>query len=169
LLATPSGLASPAPWLGFVTALVILVSQPEPDRRALLSATHEDRFSALLIFAAMCGAQLAAVVEFGYAGKSGLRLAPWAWIIGMLISTIGLALRLRAIHVLGVYFTATVAVRAEQPVIRTGPYRWIRHPSYTGAMMTALGVIVALGLHAAQAQRIAVLSHVRFPGHERSE
>jgi protein-S-isoprenylcysteine O-methyltransferase len=145
LAGAPGRLASPAPWLGFVTAFVILVSQPEPDRRALLSASHADRYSALLIFATMCAAQLVAVVEFGYSGALAARYAAWMWIAGAIVASIGLALRLRAIHVLGKSFTATVAVREDQPVVCSGPYRWIRHPSYTGAMLTALGVILALG------------------------
>jgi protein-S-isoprenylcysteine O-methyltransferase Ste14 len=27
-------------------------------------------------------------------------------------------------------------------VVTSGPYRWIRHPSYTGALLTLLGILV---------------------------
>lgn len=40
---------------------------------------------------------------------------------------------------LGRYFTAVVAVQEAQPVVESGPYRWVRHPSYTGALIAALG------------------------------
>jgi protein-S-isoprenylcysteine O-methyltransferase Ste14 len=26
--------------------------------------------------------------------------------------------------------------------MRTGPYRWIRHPSYTGSLLTILGILL---------------------------
>ncbi len=55
--------------------------------------------------------------------------------------------------VLGRYFTHTVMVGADQPVISTGPYRVLRHPSYTGVMMAALGI----GLAAANWAGLAVI------------
>jgi protein-S-isoprenylcysteine O-methyltransferase Ste14 len=47
--------------------------------------------------------------------------------------------------VLGRYFTRDVATREGQRVVESGPYRWIRHPSYTGILMTAAGFGLALG------------------------
>jgi protein-S-isoprenylcysteine O-methyltransferase Ste14 len=37
----------------------------------------------------------------------------------------------------------TIRVHAGQTVIEVGPYRYIRHPSYTGALITLVGL--ALG------------------------
>jgi protein-S-isoprenylcysteine O-methyltransferase Ste14 len=45
---------------------------------------------------------------------------------------------------LGRYFTANVRVQADQPVIDAGPYRLVRHPSYTGGMIMYLGTGLAL-------------------------
>lgn len=56
----------------------------------------------------------------------------------------GIALRFYAITVLGAFFTTTVAVTPNQTVIETGPYRLIRHPSYTGFLMTWLGFALSL-------------------------
>ena len=59
--------------------------------------------------------------------------------LGMLLVYMGIALRLYAILVLGTSFTTTVAIAPEQRVIEAGPYRFIRHPSYTGLLITLLG------------------------------
>lgn len=59
--------------------------------------------------------------------------------LGILLIDAGIALRLYAIIVLGAFFTATVAIAPEQPVIEAGPYRLIRHPSYTGLLLILLG------------------------------
>lgn len=59
--------------------------------------------------------------------------------LGILLVYVGMALRLYAIKVLGTSFTTTVAVAAEQSVVEAGPYRLIRHPSYTGMLITLLG------------------------------
>lgn len=46
---------------------------------------------------------------------------------------------------LGEYFTGDVRARSDQPVVRSGPYRLVRHPSYTGGMMIFTGIGLALG------------------------
>ncbi len=57
----------------------------------------------------------------------------------------GSLLRRYCFRTLGKYFTGTVTVSADQPVIDRGPYRWIRHPSYTGGIAMFLGIGVACG------------------------
>lgn len=44
----------------------------------------------------------------------------------------------------------------DQAVIERGPYRWVRHPSYTGLLMTLAGIGLALGNWAALAMLIVV-------------
>lgn len=54
----------------------------------------------------------------------------------------GFLLRQYAIMTLGHLHTMNVTTRADQPVVEAGPYRWIRHPSYAGAMLTAAGILL---------------------------
>ena len=62
--------------------------------------------------------------------------------IGLALMVAGLALRWYSILELGQSFTVDVMTRDGQKVVTSGPYRWIRHPSYTGALLTLLGVVV---------------------------
>jgi len=62
---------------------------------------------------------------------------------GMLIA--GSIFRQYSIRALGKYFTPEVVVKADQPVIEEGPYRWIRHPAYSGAFIMFAGIGMALG------------------------
>lgn len=64
--------------------------------------------------------------------------------LGTLLMYAGIALRLYAITVLGRYFTTSVAVEASQQVVEDGPYRLIRHPSYTGLLIILLGFGLSL-------------------------
>src|SRR5215212_6644570 len=57
----------------------------------------------------------------------------------------GAALRWYAIFYLGRYFTIDIRVAGDQRVVDTGPYRFIRHPSYTGAFMQFLGLALCMG------------------------
>ena len=58
---------------------------------------------------------------------------------------LGLGLRVWSIAALGGDFRTTVEVEPGQPVVSTGPYTWVRHPSYTGLLLIAAGLGVAGG------------------------
>ena len=62
------------------------------------------------------------------------------FLLGLLFILLGVALRWYAIGVLGSYFTRDVVVSGNQEVIQRGPYRFIRHPAYSGTFLTMLGV-----------------------------
>jgi protein-S-isoprenylcysteine O-methyltransferase Ste14 len=70
--------------------------------------------------------------------------------LGVFLFVAGGALRLWPIFVLGRRFSALVAIQEGHALVTTGPYRWIRHPSYLGALVNAAGWILvfrsALGL-----------------------
>ena len=64
---------------------------------------------------------------------------------GASLILLGSLLRRYCWRTLGEYFTGDVRARAEQPVISSGPYRLVRHPSYTAGMMMFIGIGLALG------------------------
>jgi protein-S-isoprenylcysteine O-methyltransferase Ste14 len=65
--------------------------------------------------------------------------------IGTCLMLLGIALRWYSASILGKYFTFDVAIQSGQVLVEVGPYRYIRHPSYTGALVTLLGFGLALG------------------------
>ena len=54
-------------------------------------------------------------------------------------------LRWYAIIYLGRFFTVNVAIAADHRLIDGGPYRFVRHPSYSGALMVFLGLGLCIG------------------------
>ena len=68
-----------------------------------------------------------------------------ALVAGTCVLAAGGAARRVCFRTLGEHFKGAVIVRPDQPIIERGPYRWVRHPSYTAAMMIFLGVAIALG------------------------
>lgn len=84
---------------------------------------------------------LAAVVDGATIGG-----ARWpAFAVGIALMVVGLTLRVWSIRVLGRSFTVDVRVREGQTVVDSGPYRWVRHPSYTGLLLICAGVGLAFG------------------------
>lgn len=78
--------------------------------------------------------------------------------IGLGVFILGLALRWYAIIHLGRFFTVNVAITDDHRLIETGPYRWARHPSYTGWLLAIAG----LGLCLANALSLAILLTATF-------
>lgn len=60
--------------------------------------------------------------------------------IALLLLVGGLVLRWTSVIVLGRYFTVNVAVMHDHRVIDSGPYRYVRHPSYSGLLLAFLGL-----------------------------
>jgi protein-S-isoprenylcysteine O-methyltransferase len=65
-------------------------------------------------------------------------------ILGIVLFAAGLAIRWYSIVRLGRFFTVNVAIATDHRLIDTGPYRLVRHPSYTGALMAFLGLGLSL-------------------------
>jgi protein-S-isoprenylcysteine O-methyltransferase Ste14 len=63
--------------------------------------------------------------------------------IGVAVLVGGLALRLWSQAVLGQYYTTTLRHAADQPVLKSGPYRLLRHPGYAGMLLAWVGAGLA--------------------------
>ncbi|HEY3216278.1 MAG TPA: isoprenylcysteine carboxylmethyltransferase family protein [Candidatus Eisenbacteria bacterium] len=66
-------------------------------------------------------------------------------LIALVLLVVGLTIRWSAIVTLGRFFTVNVAIQSGHQVVREGPFRFVRHPSYLGAMLCMFGVGVAFG------------------------
>jgi protein-S-isoprenylcysteine O-methyltransferase Ste14 len=64
--------------------------------------------------------------------------------IGLIVLLLGRLLRRHCWKMLGQHFTGDVKASPDQPVIESGAYRWVRHPSYTGGILMYLGTGIAL-------------------------
>jgi len=70
---------------------------------------------------------------------------PIVEIAGFALFAAGISLRWYAIIVLGRFFTVNVAIAQDHRLIEAGPYRFVRHPSYTGSLLAFLGLGVCCG------------------------
>ncbi|SNY47398.1 methyltransferase family protein [Paractinoplanes atraurantiacus] len=60
--------------------------------------------------------------------------------IGFVLAWLGLLLRWWSFLTLGRYFTVVVMTSEDQPVVDRGPYRFVRHPSYTALLLIFTGI-----------------------------
>lgn len=65
--------------------------------------------------------------------------------IGFSLLALGLGLRIYAVFCLGTFFTTQLSIQTTHRLIIKGPYRYIRHPSYTGLILSFTGAGIAMG------------------------
>jgi protein-S-isoprenylcysteine O-methyltransferase Ste14 len=110
-------------------------------RRRGTKIERRDRGSALLIIG---GVFLSIAIAFLFASNGIAMLPGWVSYVGIALMVAGIIVRQWAIAVLGRYFSPVVGIQEGQKVVKTGPYRLVRHPSYTGALLIIVGVGLAL-------------------------
>ena len=81
-------------------------------------------------------------------GWLGARWLPRTWTgyeVGVTLVALGLAFSVWARIALGGNWSGSVTLKQHHDIIRTGPYRFIRHPIYTGLVVAFLGSALARG------------------------
>src|ERR1700681_2973237 len=112
-------------------------------RRVPSGSTDRDSGSKAWVIGSVWSAVAVGIgLAFAFPGAAIQSGRSAVFVAGLLLMLVGLALRWYAVWVLGASFTVDVATRPGQTVVESGPYRWIRHPSYTGGLLTLLGVLV---------------------------
>ena len=87
-------------------------------------------------------------------------LPDWVYYVGIAFMVAGTVFRQWAMAVLGRFFSGVIGVQTEQKVVETGPYRLIRHPSYTGVLIFVAGMGLAVQSWVAILVEIAIFGVV---------
>jgi protein-S-isoprenylcysteine O-methyltransferase Ste14 len=77
--------------------------------------------------------------------KRWLPATPLVEAIGITLTVAGLVFAIWARRYLGRNWSAAVTVKEEHQLIRTGPYRWVRHPIYSGMILSLVGAALVDG------------------------
>jgi protein-S-isoprenylcysteine O-methyltransferase len=135
----------------FVLLALMAVTEMYANRIRRDEAPNRDRGSFFAVVALIALGYWVAFWLWGWPGRQGPRLGEWALWAGAAVALSGVVLRVWSVATLGRYFTYVVKVTPDQKVVETGPYRLIRHPSYTGALLTGTGIGLSLRFAAAPA------------------
>ena len=133
-------------WI-FIASLVVFVAREVVQSlRRRSEATRHDRGSLILLrVIAAPGFILASIAIKDIPSTTITQGRVPLFVLAMVLFWSGVAIRWWAFHTLGRYFTFTVMTSADQPVITGGPYRFVRHPSYTGVILVVTGLGLAYG------------------------
>jgi protein-S-isoprenylcysteine O-methyltransferase Ste14 len=73
-------------------------------------------------------------------GQRMLPESPVLYGVAILLTWAGVLFAIRARMFLGSNWSGTVTVKEDHELIRSGPYRWVRHPIYSGLLLASAGV-----------------------------
>ena len=65
--------------------------------------------------------------------------------VGLILVVLGLGFAVWARQHLGANWSSAVELKDRHTLIRSGPYRYVRHPIYTGLLMAAAGTAIVVG------------------------
>lgn len=123
-------------WVG--SEAVIAVTRDAPGGWA-----SQDRLSGPVMVVPIVVAAWAGYFAGRAFPSAAIAPGPVVLVVGVALALAGMALRWWAVLSLGRFFTTRVVTRPGQTVVQTGPYRRVRHPSYSGMLMTLLGVLLS--------------------------
>jgi protein-S-isoprenylcysteine O-methyltransferase len=125
----------------FLVELAIFIR----DRRRV-SGENRDRGSLVMMFF-LIGSGIAGAFTLGNMAADARMAFPPKIVfpLGIALMWAGMALRLWAVATLGRFFRFSVVVQDDHKLVTAGPYRILRNPSYTGGLITVIGLGLAFG------------------------
>ncbi len=129
----------PTIWIALEIGLVIR------DNASGKGTTTRDQGTRYLNFIAtivgiLAAAGLSGLSKFFFPGGRTSTI----FFIGVAVMLLGMALRYWAVSILGAAFRTTIETDRDQKVVSSGPYKLIRHPSYTGWLLICCGYGIAV-------------------------
>lgn len=161
LLVVFPGMRSPlwisgAMWMGMTIYWSLAARQSAPIASSE-SAASRARHQLLLQLAL-----LLAFVRFPFTGYRWLPRTGWVVPAGLALHLVSIVLDVWAIRCLGRNWSGTVAIKVDHELVRTGPYRFLRHPIYVAMIGMYLGTAMVSGeLHGLLGVLVAVIAYAR--------
>ncbi len=125
-------------WIFFL--LGILSSVLQPDYKIKQDKSNEkDKGTEIQIIWSVFITQLFVILEASYMRYPDSMKWDVLTSVFCIVMITGLLIRTWAVYTLGKYFTMHLNIRKDHKIIRSGPYQFVRHPSYVGAFLTYVG------------------------------
>ncbi|MEZ4846789.1 MAG: isoprenylcysteine carboxylmethyltransferase family protein [Bdellovibrionota bacterium] len=129
-------------WPVMVVAMygvLLNLSQPSLNLKKESSDRH-DRSSMILIIVGALLCFIIPLADFAYGRPRVILFSQAATWVALILIWGGFIFRVWSIRVLDRFFTAKVVIQSDHQLIRSGPYRYLRHPSYLGAWISQIGI-----------------------------
>jgi protein-S-isoprenylcysteine O-methyltransferase Ste14 len=126
----------------FVAVAIYIVRLREiKAKRDVIAGKVRENLTLLLFMIVGSVTFLGALAEYWLRGAT----FAWPWLItGVLCSICSFWLRWKAIAALGKFWSLHVEIRENHEFIRSGPFRWMRHPTYFSMILELVSFCLVL-------------------------
>jgi len=100
---------------------------------------------------------LSGLIDVGVLSVRFTSAAVWVNVVGTALVLTGVAFAIWSRHVLGANWSGVVSIVEGQHLIRSGPYRFVRNPIYSGIVLAVLGAALVRGTVGAMVGVVAVV------------
>lgn len=140
--------------LSFVTLtypfwLILIVYWVFAARNSSLDVSHQTPLARTLVSGGLLISAALMYFRRFWVGWLGITLIPPNWVtgvLGLILCAAGLGLAVWARQTLGDNWSAVVTAKPDQTLVERGPYRWARHPIYTGTLLLGIGTALVVGM-----------------------
>ena len=133
--------------LSLQLGLVYLISEvllTVTRRSRSRTGTKQDRSTLRVLWVVIMASVAAGIYVTTHSPMAALPHGQMFAIAGVLLFVAGLFLRWWAIITLGRFFTVDVTIEKDHDLVERGPFRVVRHPSYTGVLLAFVGFALTL-------------------------
>ncbi|HWO01354.1 MAG TPA: isoprenylcysteine carboxylmethyltransferase family protein [Blastocatellia bacterium] len=149
-------------WVSAVLWILFIGYWSAVAGNAAATKTSESVASRQLHQLLMYGALVLAFVRVPVLGRRWLPTSSWIIVIGLAVQVISALLAVWARRHLGRNWSGAITAKVDHQLIRTGPYRLVRHPIYSGMIGMFLGTALVSGeLHGLLAVVIIAMAYWR--------
>lgn len=125
----------------FVLGIIIARLIELKAKRDTIAGPVRENLSFRLFFAVGLLMLFSSLTEYIAFGKSFSSLF---FLLGLIAAWISFSLRMKAIRALGEFWSLHVEIREDHQMVRTGPFRWVRHPTYLSMIFELLAIALTL-------------------------
>lgn len=129
-------------WLVWIIVWIAMARGAKP---VALTESLASRFLHLLPLAVAYYLLVAAFVPLPFLNERFVHSAPWITWLGVALTSAGIAFAIWARACLAGNWSGNVTLKQGHELVVFGPYRWVRHPIYTGLLTALVGTALARG------------------------
>jgi protein-S-isoprenylcysteine O-methyltransferase Ste14 len=153
---------SPAILLSIAIFAMFSIYWEAAAANAAESRTQESRWSRAIHLTLLTAAQLLLLLPVPFWRTRFFPQSAVLTVAGLVLEISSLSFAVWARQRLGRNWSGAVAIKIDQQLVRSGPYRWVRHPIYSALFGTYAGLLLISGeLHALVGMILICLAYWR--------
>jgi protein-S-isoprenylcysteine O-methyltransferase Ste14 len=124
--------------VGWAAFWIYWIAAASSTKRGRVAWSHELRIRVVLV---VC---VVVLIRVGVFRGHALSSDPWRSAVGLVLLAVGLGFAIWARVHIGRNWGTPMSQKDEPELVTSGPYRWVRHPIYSGILVAGVGTAVAL-------------------------